>query len=71
MDRSKRILITIIAVAVGIIFAIIGPNLDAFDGLSAQALGALGILLACIIMWIAKVLPESIIAIAKIGRAHV
>ncbi len=64
MDRSKRILITIIAVAVGIIFAIIGPNLDAFDGLSAQALGALGILLACIIMWIAKVLPESIIAIA-------
>ncbi len=53
MDRSKRILITIIAVAVGIIFAIIGPNLDAFDGLSAQALGALGILLACIIMWIA------------------
>lgn len=63
MSASRRILVTLFAVIIAAVFVVGAHHLGFFDGLSDQAIGAIGVLLACIVMWVAKVLPESIIAL--------
>lgn len=61
--QGRRVLLGAAGLVAGLAFAIGAPALGLCTGLSIEAVHALGILIACIVWWVAGVLPEFVIAL--------